>query len=298
MGLLTVESPVPVIDRERCTNCGLCARVCPSDTLVFDRGQVRIDAGIFTGCIGCGQCMMVCPGGSIRVSGRGLDPDDLVDLPPPAMRATPEQFDAFLLARRSIRTFRDSPVGRNVIERILAMTATAPVGIPPSEVGIVVLHGRDKVRSFVSDAVAAFRRMKRFFHPAVLLLMRLFQSRADNALLRNFVRPLLTMIVQRWDAGEDVLFHDAPAALLFHSGPGSDPADVHIAATYAMLAAHSLGLGSCLIGTTVALNHVPSMKATCGIPEANQVSLGLILGYPPVVYHRSIRRPLASVHYL
>ena len=63
------------------------------------------------------------------------------------------------------------------------------------------------------------------------------------------------MLAEKRDKGEDWFTYHAPAAFLFHYGPMSGQADCHIAATYAMLAAESLGLGSCMLGTTEALNH-------------------------------------------
>ncbi|MFO0845267.1 MAG: nitroreductase family protein [Gemmataceae bacterium] len=288
---------IPIIDHERCTRCGLCAEVCPSETLVLREGKLQVEEGVFTGCIGCGQCMMVCPGGHVRVRGARLSAEHLIDLPPPQARATAEQLDALLLSRRSVRAFTEREVEPALVQRILDMAATAPVGIPPSPVGVVVLADRARVRRFVADTVAEFRRMRRFLNPALLLLTRPFRPAAEHALIRDFVRPLLDLIVSRWDAGKDHLFYDAPAALLFHTAPRSDPADVHIAATYAMLAAQSLGLGSCLIGTMVALNHAPRLKAKYGIPKANQAGLGLILGHPRTAFHRGVRRPFASVHY-
>ena len=42
--------------------------------------------------------------------------------------------------------------------------------------------------------------------------------------------------------------YDAPVALCFYGSPCCDPAGPVIAATYAMPAAESLGLGTCMIG--------------------------------------------------
>jgi nitroreductase len=72
-------------------------------------------------------------------------------------------------------------------------------------------------------------------------------------------------------------------------------ADCHIAATYAMLAAESLGLGSCMLGTTEALGRVKSFKSKYGIPPKNKIGLGLALGYSAETFQRGVRRRLASV---
>ena len=104
-------------------------------------------------------------------------------------------------------------------------------------------------------------------------------------------------LVKKRAEGEDWFTYDAPAAMLFHHGQMTDGADVHIAATYAMLAAESLGLGSCMLGTTAGLNHAKSFKEKYGIPPKNKIGLGLVLGYPEKKYLSGVRRRLASVKF-
>jgi len=58
-----VSIPVPIIDPEKCTHCGKCAKLCeynaiasiPEETIVFKEL-----------CHGCGLCQMACPQGAIR----------------------------------------------------------------------------------------------------------------------------------------------------------------------------------------------------------------------------------------
>jgi ferredoxin len=298
MGLDLSESAVPTIDSGKCSACGLCAENCPAETLALKGSRIVVEARGFMGCIGCGQCTSLCPTGAIQVTGRRMGPGQLTDLPPADRWATADQLDGLLLSRRSVRRFRDKAVDRPLVDRVLDMASTAPVGIPPNDVGVVVFQGRQKVRAFVAEAVDAFRRLEVGLRPPFVWLMRLFTGKAEYTIMRQFVQPLLRHIVSRYEAGEDVFCYDAPVLMLFHHTPSTDAADIHITATYAMLAAQSLGLGTCMLGTPVAFNQVPKLKAKYGIPVENKVGLGLILGHPAVSYQRSLRRTLASVKYV
>jgi nitroreductase len=242
--------------------------------------------------------MMICPTESIVVRGRNMAPEDRLALPPPDGRATAAQLETLLRWRRSVRRFTEQEVDRQWLDRIVAITSTAPMGIPPHEVGIVVFHGRDKVQAFAEDACWCFERLARWFNPLVLTLMRPFLGRAQHALMRDFVRPLLRLIARKRAEGIDRFTYNAPAAMLFHHTPYGDSADCHIAATYAMLSAESLGLGSCLLGTAVALTHDKQFKRKHGIPGKNKVVLALVLGHPAVEFRRGITRRLASVRFV
>jgi len=177
------------------------------------------------------------------------------------------------------------------------MTSTAPMGIPPSGVGAVVFHGVDRVQAFAADACDAFRRMAWFFSPAMLTVMRPFIGKENHLAMRDFVKPLLETLVKERSKGVDQFTYNAPAALLFHHGPMADAADCSIAATYAMLAAESLGLGSCMLGTTVGLNHAKPFKVKYGIPPKNKIGLALVLGHPAEKFRNGVRRRLASVKF-
>ncbi len=137
MGFDLREKGVPtVVDKSSCTGCGQCVKVCPDGVLTLQDGKSKAGEGMFVGCIACGHCVAACPTGSITVAGRGMTPDDVFELPPAFQRATADQLDALLTTRRSIRRFEKREIDRSLIDRILAMISTAPMGIPPSDVGV------------------------------------------------------------------------------------------------------------------------------------------------------------------
>lgn len=297
MGFDLHEKGVPAIDQTTCTGCGLCAKACADGVLSLDGGKARAGEGHFLGCIACGHCVAVCPTGSITVTGRGMMPSDAFELPPASQRATADQLEALLASRRSIRCFTNQEVDRATIDRILAMTSTAPMGIPPSDVGVVVFHGVDRVQAFATDACDAFQRMAWFFSPVMLAIMRPFIGKENYMAMRDFVKPLLNVLVEERKKGVDNFTYNAPAALLFHHGPMADPADCSIAATYATLAAESLGLGSCMLGTTVGLNQAKPFKTKYDIPPKNKIGLAVVLGYPAIKFRNGVRRRFESVEF-
>jgi nitroreductase len=94
-------------------------------------------------------------------------------------------------------------------------------------------------------------------------------------------------------SGRDRLFHGAPAAILVGSRPGAScPAEDALLATQnILLAAHSMGLGTCLVGFAVeALRQAPRIQRTLGIPASEKVHAVIALGYPDVRYGRQAGR--------
>ena len=84
-------------------------------------------------------------------------------------------------------------------------------------------------------------------------------------------------------------------AMLFHHGPFTDPADSYITATYAMLAAESFGLGSCMIGTVRDIvNNAKDLKKELGLPAKNKAGIVLVLGYSANKFQKAIRRQIET----
>ena len=136
------------VDYVKCTSCGLCVKVCKGGTLALKDKKVIIDQTKWLGCIACGHCLAICPTDAITVNGRDLSPSDIVDLPSKELKASFVQLHALLVSRRSIRDFSSKDVESDVIRKILDASSTAPMGIPPSDVGILVFDSREKMSAF------------------------------------------------------------------------------------------------------------------------------------------------------
>jgi ferredoxin len=284
------------IDRETCSECGECATICPTETLKRAGETVTIHEDTPFGCIACGHCMMVCPTGSVEVRGRGISPEDVQPFPEEELRGRPEVLEALMLGRRSVRRFRDQEVDPALLERIVQVASSAPMGIPPWDVGCVVVRGREPVRRLASEVVKGYEGFLKIFRPWLLAILRPFMRRTLHEQFTSFLLPLARGYVdaERW--GEDAMFYEAPAVLIFHRSPYADAVDAAIACTYAMLAAESLGLGSTMIGGAPPI--IQRNRALCrrlGVPDGNVPALCLIVGHPAVRFRKSLRRRFTSV---
>jgi len=65
-GKVTVEAITPRLIEENCTVCGLCARVCPYNAIIFDKEAKRVEF-IEAACGGCGTCAAECPFDAIKM---------------------------------------------------------------------------------------------------------------------------------------------------------------------------------------------------------------------------------------
>ena len=295
----TNESAFVFLKQDKCNNCGLCAEVCKDFTLIMDNGKVKISNSPLFGCFACGQCAAVCPHDAISIAGRTLHSNDFVELPPKSMRASYVSLYDLMISRRSIRDFRDGEIPQNLAGKILDAAVTAPMGIPPSDVGVMVFEGREKVRNFSFDFITELAKMKKFFSPPMLALLRPFMSKADYEVSKSFLVPLINFFDETKKQDKNFLLYDAPLAMYFYNSGYCDPCDPYIPATYAMLAAHSLGLGCCMIGSIAPfLRRMKKLKAKYSIPAGSKDGIFLVFGYPKYKYQKAIKRSFAKVTYV
>ena len=292
----TKEAALIHIDETLCNGCNLCVLECPDECLVLVNRKAAPAPTPQFGCFACGHCMAICPEDAITITGRCLGAEDLFDLPPREEAASYEPVLKLFQRRRSTRDFKDIPVDPALINKIMDAVKMAPVGIPPSDVHTMILDNKDKVRGFTEDFVAMLGTMKWIVSPLFITIMRPFWSRTTYELFRDFLRPLVHSYCDGMKKGENYVTYDAPCAIYFYGTPYADPADTSVAATYAMIAAESMGLGTCMLGAIHPFiqsgTAAGKLRSKYGIRFKSRSGLFLIIGYPKFKFRKGIRRNL------
>lgn len=100
--------------------------------------------------------------------------------------------------------------------------------------------------------------------------------------------------------GKDLLFHGATAVIIVGSqGESSSPKEDALLATQnILLAAHAMGLGTCLIGFAVkAFERDRAMQGGLAIPESEKIHAVIALGYPQEQYRTITGRKKSKIRF-
>ncbi len=261
MGLLTV-------DETKCKRDGLCVKDCPMVIIKLKEGEavpemVPGGEGI---CNGCGHCVAICPHDALE---HARVPKQGSPLIRKELEIDEEQAVQFLRSRRSIRFFKDQPVEREKLQRLIEIGRYAPTGGNRQPIEWVVFTDPDRVKGIAVGTVAWMRKA----------LEKAPQS----------VPPYFPLIIGAWDMGYNSVTWSAPA-LVVASAPkeaGTGLVDVTLALTYFELAAPKLGLGTCWAGVVWgAMQSSSAVREAAGVPEGHTHYYPMMVGYPKPKYTR------------
>lgn len=285
-----------VVNPETCRGDGICAEICPEDVLAIVDDKAATVEERAEACILCGQCVAVCPTDSLQMP--DLPIEAFQELAKPSFGY--DEFLEFLKLRRSVRVFKDRPVEKEQIEKVLAAAATAPMGLPPHSTEVLVIESRKERAFLLKQLVREYEStIKAFSSPIGRTIVRFAAGKESYRMLKDYIVEIARHANEAYRRdGSDGYMRGAPVLMLFHANRAelSYEENAHIVCTYAMLAALSLGLGTTVIGMIPpVVNRSKVLRERYGIPKENTVLTSLILGHPKYKYKKSIRRDLAGV---
>ncbi len=256
------------INQTTCNQDGICAAVCPVGVVDFAKGRFPTQtADAEAICIRCGHCVAVCPTGSF--SHRDMPADQC---PPigPEDQLSAEQGERFLRSRRSIRAYRDQPVSRQDLTRLIQTACHAPSGMNSQGARWLVLGDRDEL-SRLSGLVIDWMGWMVAHMPEVAQALHLERTMTYH------------------NSGRDAILRGAPVVIVAHAAKDDRlaPTTCTIALAYLELTAVSMGLGTCWAGYfNAAATTYPPMMAALNLPPGHQCFGAMMVGYPRFRYHR------------
>jgi nitroreductase/NAD-dependent dihydropyrimidine dehydrogenase PreA subunit len=265
------------VNRETCKQDGICAAVCPSGLIDFEKGAYPKPVPEAEDvCIRCGHCVAACPTGSI--THRVMSAEDCVSIQD-GLKLTPEQCEHFLKSRRSIRVYKNKPLPRKDLERLIDIARYAPTGHNSQCVEWLVLADRDELHRLAGITIDWMR----------WVIEKMPEMAGQMHLDRD---------VKRWEEGTDTVLRDAPVVMIAHAEKDNRlaPTGCVIALTYLDLAAAGMGLGCCWAGVFYgAATTFPPMIKSLSLPEGHQCYGAMMMGYPKYSYHRIPRRKAPKI---
>lgn len=248
-------------DRNACTQCGICRDICPLWLIDFQpEGYPKPTTSAEADCITCGQCVAVCPNGSL--THREMPVEKCAPIKQ-GFQITADQCEELIKSRRSIRVYKDQPVSREIIFRLIEIARYGPTG-----------HNNQNVEWLVIDKRETLQRLEEIFTDFIPKMVAPFN---------------LKEILRHQQTFKNALLREAPVLIVTHASKnaGGAKTSADIALSYLDLAAKSMGLGCCWAGFLMIMaNSFPPAKELLSLPIDNIAQGCVMLGYPKFGYQR------------
>jgi len=290
------------IDSSRCKKDGLCAGVCPKRIFVQREKLTMPELMNEEGCIACGHCVAICPQDAICHS---EFPSTAIRTIQVAEMPAEEQVMTLLKSRRSIRAFRDKPLVKETIERIIDGARFAPSGHNSQSTEYLVVQDRAVLNKLSATIIEYLKfEIRRFGNPLFRTLALLGDREKAKSGLHEI--PGFKRMIRLFESGADPILNGAPVLLAFHALRTVGFADVNaqLALQNASLVAHSLGIGHFYTGWVLAPCRAPMARAwnrripqLIGIPSGHQLHGALALGHPITKFRNMIERKPPQINW-
>jgi len=252
-------------------------------------GEIVVDADVGT-CFLCGHCVALCPSEAIVHHEMDMDNFKTID---PQLTFDTDKFIEFVRARRSHRSFEDKKVPREDLETLVDLCRYAPTGSNRQTVEIIVIQDEDKLKRLSNLTVDFYEQSIDQVEKAVKDLEEAGQDvPADLRYYHDRLGLMRAMVMAR-SRGLDVVFHKAPAVMVFHSPivTSTPKDDCVIAAHTVVMAAMTMGLGTCYIGLLEGAHKAyQPVRDELGLPQGHEVGSVLVVGYPKITFLRTVDR--------
>ncbi len=190
-----------------------------------------------------------------------------------------------ILERRSVRRYKEEQVPEKLVRRVLEAGRFAPSAGNSQPWKFIVIRDPGMLEEMEKYVRLRCRLLKFLLDWESSPLGRLswFLSQVYIRLMPNELHPIPFGAIRLIADGKLRLFHGAPTVILVlmdRRGVSKPQVDVGICGQNMVLAAHSLGLGTCWVGFVELFKFGTKWKRKLGIKWPYRLMEGIALGYP------------------
>ncbi len=282
------------INYDKCSMCNICTEICFNYEVASDGKPKPIENLV---CWECGRCVAVCPNDAIEHSSVSRDSMPVLDQ---SARPSYERFLEFLKMRRSRREFKDIPVPKDVIEKLLAAAVQAPNAMNKQQVQYTVITNPE-IRKAMTDRVVSFGKkfMGWIKNPVIGRMLKLMSKRTFDE-MKDYI-PVFEKILELYEGGKDTIAWGAPCFIIIHTSKydSQGPEDAIYPAANILLAAETLGLGTCVIGfLSGPMKKDSVLRKLAQLPNDAVVHTVVVVGYPKFPFLRTVPKKEANVSWI
>jgi nitroreductase/Pyruvate/2-oxoacid:ferredoxin oxidoreductase delta subunit len=291
------------IDKNKCTSCKECIKDCLFELMILKKDRdgkpiVEYDDP-YERCIRCGHCIAVCSADAIIYSAKG-QAQSFPGIEKPEKIVGYDSLSRMVMARRSVRRFKDSPLAQDDLLKIIEAMSFAPTASNNRSWEYVVITDPSK-RRLLTESVMKMFKMFRLMVSLNWLMYPFLGKEEKRQLKKNTMKFSFDQALNDYSNNRDRILFDAPCVIILHSPEYANLAgnDAGIALTIGMFAAQSLGIGTVWSGfVEVAFARDKALRKSFDIPKGHKVRGVLGIGYPDVEYHRVPVREKPAVRFL
>jgi len=213
------------------------------------------------------------------------------------------EVERVILDRRSIRRFKREPLPEAMIRRILEAGRFAPSAGNCQPWKFIVIRSPQILAEMEKDAVMMAKLFMWLLDYTRSLPRRIFLmpfSKLVIRLLPNQLHPVPFGLLQQIAQDKTLVFHGSPTIILLledRRGISSPAMDVGICGQNMVLAAHSLGAGTCWLGLVKLLMYLPKWRRLFGVRYPYRLNDGIGVGWPAGDYDGQVPREVQLVQW-
>jgi nitroreductase len=162
--------------------------------------------------------------------------------------------------RRSVRSYDPKPVPRDVLNAIIDAGNEAPSAMNSQPWRFVVVEGKEAKKKLLGAALP--------------------QAKKIVEAVKDVDPERYEAIKKRYAELPDPVYYSAPTVIFVIGNGGYAGHSCPLACENMMLAAHSLGLGSCWVGFGAMVTDDPEVRRLLELKEDDSIYGPILLGYP------------------